>query len=154
VAYFNRVAKQGETLLAKGRLHWIIYANAFLPLALAIAVAIAGFFFPDPHISMPLFIAAALLGALALWTFLTRFVVGATTEFAVTDHRVIVKRGIFSLHTIEIALDKIESVDVDQTLLGRMLGYGTVTIRGVGSSWDPIPQIADPIAFRNAITVH
>ena len=154
VAYFNRVAKPGENLLARGRLHWIIYANAFLPLALAIGVAIAGMFMTDPHVSVPLYIAAVLLGLLALWTFLARFVIGATTEFTVTDHRVIVKRGLFSLHTIEIAHDKIESVDVDQTLLGRMLGYGTVTIRGVGSSWDPIPQIADPIAFRNAITVH
>ena len=154
MAYFNKVAKPGETLLAKGRLHWIIYAGAFLPLILAIAVVIGAAIANSPQITVPLYIAAALLGVLALYTFISRFLVGATTEFSVTDHRVIVKRGLLSLHTVEMNLDKIESVDVDQTLLGRMLGYGTVTIRGVGSSWDPIPQIADPISFRNAITTH
>ena len=76
----------------------------------------------------------------------------ATTEFCITDHRVIVKRGFFSLHTVELNVDKVESVDVDQSLIGRMFGYGTVTIHGVGARWDPISQIIDPLGFRNAIT--
>ena len=78
----------------------------------------------------------------------------STTEFCVTDHRVIVKRGFFSLHTVELNVDKVESVDVDQSLLGRMFGYGSVTIHGVGARWDPIPLITDPLGFRNAITAH
>ena len=50
-------------------------------------------------------------------------------------------------------MDKIESVDVDQSVLGRMFGYGTVTIRGTGEAVEPLRDIADPIAFRNAIMV-
>jgi uncharacterized membrane protein YdbT with pleckstrin-like domain len=66
--------------------------------------------------------------------------------------RVVQKRGILSLHTIEMNLDKVESVDVDQSLLGRMFGFGTVAIHGVGARWDPIVGIEDPLDFRSAIT--
>jgi uncharacterized membrane protein YdbT with pleckstrin-like domain len=74
------------------------------------------------------------------------------TEYAVTNRRLLVKRGVLSVHTVEMSLDKVESVDVDQSLIGRMLGYGSVTVHGVGSRWDPITLIPDPAAFRNAIS--
>ena len=72
---------------------------------------------------------------------------------AVTSQRIIVKRGLVSLHTVEMNVDKVESVDVDQSILGRMMGFGTVTIHRIGARWDPIPLISGPLGFRNAITV-
>ena len=76
----------------------------------------------------------------------------ATTELVVTDRRVILKRGIFSRQTIEMNRTKVESVDVDQTVMGRIMGYGTVIVRGTGGGLEPIRNIAHPLAFRSHIT--
>ena len=74
------------------------------------------------------------------------------TEFAVTDRRVIYKCGFISRHTVEMNMDKIESVDVDQSLLGRMLNYGTIHVLGTGEGIESLRRIAAPLALRNAIT--
>ena len=70
-----------------------------------------------------------------------------------TDKRVIYKTGLLSRHTAEINISKIESVDVDQGILGRIFGYGTVFLRGTGASLEPLQDVADPIGLRNAILV-
>jgi uncharacterized membrane protein YdbT with pleckstrin-like domain len=70
----------------------------------------------------------------------------------VTDRRVVHKTGFIKRRTFEMALDKIESVDVNQSILGRILNYGDVTIMGVGEGHETITTIASPLAFRNAIT--
>ena len=72
---------------------------------------------------------------------------------AVTDRRVIYKSGLIRRHTVEMNLDKVESVDVDQSLAGRLFGYGTVTIRGTGQAVEPLRDMAEPIQFRTAILV-
>ena len=59
---------------------------------------------------------------------------------------------LFGRHTIEMSLAKIESVDVDQSVLGRIFGYGTLVLRGTGGSLEPIRNIGDPLGFRNNIT--
>ena len=56
------------------------------------------------------------------------------------------------LFTIEMHLDKVESIDVDQSIMGRILNYGTIIIRGVGVGIEPLPNIDSPIAFRNHVT--
>jgi uncharacterized membrane protein YdbT with pleckstrin-like domain len=71
----------------------------------------------------------------------------------VTNFRVVHKTGFITRKTFEMSLDKVESVDVDQTILGRILNYGDVTIRGVGEGVEKIETIASPLAFRNSITV-
>jgi uncharacterized membrane protein YdbT with pleckstrin-like domain len=75
-----------------------------------------------------------------------------TTETDVTNRRVVHKTGFITRKTFEMALDKIESVDVDQNIPGRILDYGNVTILGVGEGRQTIRTIASPLAFRNAIT--
>src|SRR5260221_8467937 len=75
-----------------------------------------------------------------------------TTELAITDRRVIFKTGLFRRHTMEMNVSKVESVDVDQSVFGRILGFGTVTIRGTGGGIEPMRNIADPITFRNHVT--
>jgi uncharacterized membrane protein YdbT with pleckstrin-like domain len=69
-------------------------------------------------------------------------------EFVVTNKRIIVKTGIFSRRTLEMNLNKIESVNVDQGIMGRMLGYGTITIIGTGGTREAFPDIADAVEFR------
>jgi uncharacterized membrane protein YdbT with pleckstrin-like domain len=75
-----------------------------------------------------------------------------TTELAVTDKRIIFKRGFIRRRTIEMNMDKVESVDVDQSVLGRILDYGDITIRGTGTGIEPLKGIDSPIDFRNHVT--
>jgi uncharacterized membrane protein YdbT with pleckstrin-like domain len=89
---------------------------------------------------------------LAIITTIAAAIRRVTTELAVTDQRVIFKRGIFARYTIEMNRSKVESVDVDQTILGRLLGYGTLMVRGTGGSLEPMEGISDPLSFRTHIT--
>ena len=73
-----------------------------------------------------------------------------TTELAITNKRVIAKFGFISRNTMEIGIQKVESIQVHQSLMGRMLDYGTLIISGTGTSHAPIPSISDPMAFRRA----
>jgi uncharacterized membrane protein YdbT with pleckstrin-like domain len=73
------------------------------------------------------------------------------TEFAVTTHRVIYKRGFISRRTAEMNMNKVESVTVNQSLLGRILDYGSIHVLGTGQGIEHLHQIVSPLALRNAI---
>ena len=71
-----------------------------------------------------------------------------TTEFAVTDRRIIAKTGLISRSTVELFLDKVEALHVDQSVWGRLLDFGTIIIRGTGTTLEPIRSISAPLALR------
>jgi uncharacterized membrane protein YdbT with pleckstrin-like domain len=71
-----------------------------------------------------------------------------TTEIAITNKRIIAKFGFISRSTIEINLPKVESVQVDQGVMGRMLDYGTIIVSGAGTPNLSIPGAAEPLEFR------
>lgn len=73
-----------------------------------------------------------------------------TTELAITDKRVIAKFGFISRNTIELNMAKIESIQVNQGILGRIFDFGSLTIAGGGIPSAPIPGISNPLAFRRA----
>ncbi len=96
------------------------------------------------------------------WVVLICFLVGATlfcigllkrnvTEMAVTNKRVIVKSGLVDRRTTEILLSRIESVVVDEPALGRIFGYGTVTVRGTGGTPEIFEKIQHPLKFREQV---
>jgi uncharacterized membrane protein YdbT with pleckstrin-like domain len=151
--YVRRVLQPGETIVYSTKLHWLVYVNAIL-LGMICIILIGGAIATNDvqNLSLALVIAAILFALLALAAALRGFIRRATTELAVTDHRVIYKSGLLSRHTIEMNRDKVESVDVDQSLLGRIFGYGTVVVRGTGGSLEPIRNIGDPLTFRTYIT--
>ena len=151
--YVRRVLQPGETIVYSTKLHWRIDIHAILLLIAGIILAGAAIAISDnQNLSLALRIAAGIFALLALSAALRAFIRRATTELAVTDHRVIYKSGLLSRHTIEMNRDKVESVDVDQSLLGRILGYGTVIVRGTGGSLEPIGIVGDPLTFRSHIT--
>lgn len=78
----------------------------------------------------------------------------ATTEVALTNQRVILKWGFVRRNTIETYLDKVEGIAVDQSILGRLLGYGSVSVRGTGGGATPCPGITSPQEFRRAVNEH
>jgi uncharacterized membrane protein YdbT with pleckstrin-like domain len=151
--YVRRVLQPGETVVYSTKLHWLVYVNAIL-LGIICIILIGGAIATNDNqnLSLALVIAAILFALLALAAALRGFIRRSTTELAVTDHRVIYKSGLLSRHTIEMNRDKVESVDVDQSLLGRIFGYGTVVVRGTGGSLEPIRNIGDPLTFRTYIT--
>jgi len=71
-----------------------------------------------------------------------------TSEFVITNKRIIMKTGLISRKTFEMNLQKIESVNVDQTFWGRLLGFGTVSIVGTGGSRESFADISEPLLFR------
>jgi uncharacterized membrane protein YdbT with pleckstrin-like domain len=126
--------------------------NDLLPLPGVILIALQ-YNLPIEYIPRYLvYITLAVFGVGALITFLRAWFIRWITEFAVTDRRVIYKRGFISRHTVEMNMDKIESVDVDQSLLGRILNYGTIHVLGTGLGVERLLRIAAPLALRNAIT--
>jgi len=73
-----------------------------------------------------------------------------TTELAITTRRVIVKHGFISRRTVEINIQKVESIQVDQEVLGRIFNFGTLVIAGAGEPQAPITGISSPMEFRKA----
>jgi len=83
-----------------------------------------------------------------LTLFIAPLIALSTSEFAITNKRVIIKVGLISRRTLEMNLSKIESVNVNQGMLGRMLGYGTIVVVGTGGTKEPFAAISDPLTFR------
>ena len=100
---------------------------------------------------LPLLILGLLLlpaAGLGLIFWIMAFLRYKTTELALTDKKIIAKFGFIKRNTIEILLPKIESIQVNQSMLGRMLNYGSIIASGSGNPQAPIPGISDPMVFR------
>lgn len=87
---------------------------------------------------------------LGLIFWIMAFIRYKTTELAFTNKRVIAKSGFISRQTIELNISKVESIQVDQGVLGRIFNYGTLVLAGAGNPKAPIPGISDPMSFRRA----
>jgi uncharacterized membrane protein YdbT with pleckstrin-like domain len=152
--YVQRVLQPDETLVYSTTVHWSVYLRATLFAIVALALLIGSQFTPqdEPATATALLVAAGVVGIITLWFWLKAFIDRATTEFAVTSRRVIYKDGLIRRRTFEMNLGAVESVDVTQSILGRILGFGEVRVHGVGGSWEPYPLISDPLTFRSHIT--
>ena len=150
--YVEQVLQPGETVVHAARLHWFIYLIPVLMLTVAAICAVFALTSDKPGIAIPLLLIAGLLAPIALISAVGVVVRSMTTELVLTDRRVIYKTGIFRRHTMEMNRSRVEMVGVDQSLLGRLLNYGTVIVRGTGGSLEPIRNITDPLSFRNHIT--
>jgi uncharacterized membrane protein YdbT with pleckstrin-like domain len=151
--YIDEILQPGEKVLYSTTAHWIFYLPAIAAWIVVLAlVAAAGAVPPVALVGLP---AAAVIAVVALYFTVRGWFHRFTTETDVTDRRVVHKTGFINRHTFEIALDKIASVEVDQSIPGRLLNYGNVTIVSMGEvKPQPIKTIASPLAFRSAITAH
>jgi uncharacterized membrane protein YdbT with pleckstrin-like domain len=77
-----------------------------------------------------------------------------STEMAVISKRVIVKVGLLRKKTVELLLPRIESISVEQGVLGRMLGYGSIVVRGTGGTAEPFKKVRSPLEFRHQVQQH
>ena len=112
MSYVQRVLLPGETIIHEGRLHWLIYGRAVVMFVIACILAAISILPQDEAARRALLALAAVAFVLAILDAIAAALRRATTEFAVTDHRIIYKRGLISRFTIEMSRDKVESVDV------------------------------------------
>ena len=141
--YIDHILQPGETVA----LHWVVYLAAIGFWLLAfIALTVGGAL---GSVSLLVAIVCTPVGlGLAFSAWFRRW----TTEIDVTDRSIVYKRGFIPRHTVEMNMDKVESVDVDQSTLGRMLNYSDTTIRGTGVGIEPLHNIDAPLEFRNQVT--
>lgn len=124
VSYIDDSLVEGEMLVHRARVSW--WSQFWLVfLGILLLVAVVGLVF-----------------------LIMAWVRVRSTELAITSRRIIAKFGFVKRHTVEINLDKVESLKVEQGVWGRFLNFGTIFISGSGSSVAPIPNIADPLVFR------
>ncbi len=151
MGYIEKSLIEGETVLYRARLHWIVMiwpavAGAVLALLAVglLAVGVAGASGIMAIVGFLLFLGAVFLIAGGI-------VRRNATVIAVTNHRVLIKKGVVDRTTLELLLSRIESIGVNETPLGRMLGYGTVILRGTGGTPEQFDRIAKPLEFRREV---
>jgi uncharacterized membrane protein YdbT with pleckstrin-like domain len=150
MSYAKSVLQPGEKIVAIGRLHWIIYSWAIAFLACgAVLLALEFGYMNYRRLTWVTFL---IFAALFLAAFVYAWFIRWITEFAVTDRRVISKRGFIWRETEEMNMDKVETVDIDQSIPGRLLGYGTIRLTGTGGTNNiSVNRIAEPYRLRSAI---
>jgi len=152
-SYVQSVLQPGETIAFTSNIHWLIYLRPFV-LALVAGGGLVWWLLvrdnPD-QTKIPAYAMILFGGFFALQGFIAAWFTRWTTEIAVTTRRVIYKRGFVRRITIEMNMDKVESIDVHQSILGRVFNYGDIIVRGTGAGLEPLHMIEKPIAFRNAV---
>lgn len=157
MSYVQQNLNPGERVLYTTRLHWVVlYRSIFVDAVFSIAgLGLLGWAFMGKHtergeaqIAGMVGVALLIIGGLVLAFASMR---RNATEMAVTNKRVIIKVGYLTKRTIELFLSKVESVEVEQTVMGRMLGYGSITVRGTGGTNEPFNHVADPLEFRRQV---
>ena len=142
----------GEKVLYQTGLHWIAVVPSYILGAIfgliGITALIGGLFTAGGSglIAIGFVLIIAATGGIYL-AFLQR----KATEMAVTNKRVVIKAGLLRRKTFELLLSKIESIGVDEDVMGRMLGYGTVMVRGTGGTPEPFTRIMHPMEFRRQV---
>ena len=151
--YIDDILQPGEKVLYSTNAHWIFFLPAIGLWGVAgVFLALSGMVPAGSPLMLVCWAMAAIMALIALYKTVTAWFHRWTTETDVTNLRVVHKTGFITRKTFEMSLDKIESVDVDQSIAGRIFDYGDVTILGVGKSEEKLQTVTSPLAFRNAIT--
>jgi len=152
MSYIDSNLLDGEHVVFRTRLHWLLFTGPVLFIVIVLLPAAwllsSGTWFLASgtwggYAWVPIGLAALILVA----TFIKR----QSSDFAVTNKRVMMKVGVFSTRSIELLLNKIEAIAVEQTLLGRMFGYGDIVITGSGGTKEAFSRIQSPLEFRRAV---
>lgn len=141
MSYVEQSLLPNERVVHRTTLSRIVFVGPAVVGAIGILIMLAG------RKAVPIGIVLLLVGAAAA---LPRYISFATSEFAITDKRVIIKVGLLRRQTLELQLSKLEAIAVDQGLLGRILGYGNIVVTGTGGTKEPFKTISGPLEFRRA----
>jgi uncharacterized membrane protein YdbT with pleckstrin-like domain len=136
----------GERIVYRSRSHWVLFTAPILVALAGIALAVT-----LQLTSHDYWYAGAALVGVALLLAVPTTVRYLSSDFAVTDKRVLARMGLLHRQSMETLLSKIEGIGVEQELWGRMLGYGTLTITGTGGTRETMPCIPRPLEFRRQV---
>jgi membrane protein YdbS with pleckstrin-like domain len=146
MSYLDDHLLAGERIVYRARLHWTIFLISIVVVLLGIALAIL------LQVVQPAYSYAGLgLAGVGLLLAIGPAIRYVTSEFAVTDKRVLGKVGFIERESDETLLSKVEAIAVDQGVLGRLFGFGTVTITGTGGTQEVFRGISEPLEFRRQI---
>ena len=146
MSYIDRNLIDGERVVYRTRLHWLVFAMPIL-VTVVVLLPAAWFLLDSPNWQgfawVPLVVALLVL--------LPAFIKRQSSDFAVTNKRVMMKSGVMTTRSVELLLNKIEAIAVDQSLVGRMFGYGNIVVTGSGGTREAFSQIQSPLEFRRAV---
>jgi uncharacterized membrane protein YdbT with pleckstrin-like domain len=146
MGYLDDHLLDDEQIVYRARLHWTIFTMSIIVVLLGLALAIIlGIYEPAYW-----YLGAALAG-IGLLLAIGPAIDYTSSEFAVTNKRVLSKTGFIQRESDETLLSKVEAIAVDQGVVGRVLGFGTVRITGSGGTEDAFPRISQPLEFRRQI---
>jgi len=156
LSYIEKHLIPGESVQYQTKLHWIVILghviSAVFFALLAIFILIARFAAPKSSApSSAMYLASLFCLAIAVLLAAVGIVKRNATEMAVTNKRIIAKTGLADRRTIELLLSKVESVAVEEPPMGRILGYGTVIVRGIGGTPEAFERIQHPLKFREQV---
>lgn len=146
MSYLDDHLLAGERIVYRARLHWTIFLTSIVVILLGVALGIL-LQVVEPAYSY----AGAGLAGIGMLLAIGPAIRYVTSEFAVTDKRVLGKVGFIERESDETLLSKVEAIAVDQGVLGRVFGFGTVTITGTGGTQEVFSGIAEPLEFRRQI---
>ncbi len=156
-SYVRRAMQKDETVLYAAQLHWIIYRMAVTILLIGGLVGhfgphVASFLFGDTEWAgfFRTYVKYAAIGIVALGALQVFFtyIRQISTELVITNQRVIAKHGFIATTSYELMMPKVEGATIDQSVMGRLFGYGTLMVKGTGGGISPIDHVADPYRFH------
>ena len=158
-SYVTKVLMPDEQIIYAATLHWIMYLHG---LAITICGGLMGFY-SQPVLTVlfgerlgaqftkPVSMVAMLIVLTGSALLFGAYMRQISTELVVTNKRLIAKYGFISFTTFEILVNRITGANFDQSITGRLLGFGTVLVHGAGGEISPIDQVADPQLFYRAL---
>jgi Bacterial PH domain len=144
MSYIDSHLLPGEVVSYRTRLHWKIFVMPVLVAVAMLALSIWALSAERRVLALPP-IAIALIVLFVAW------IQRRSSEFAVTNKRVIIKLGVMTTRSMELLLSKIEGITVSQSVAGRMFGFGEIIVTGSGGTQEPFDNIQSPLDFRQAV---
>ena len=142
MSYIQQTLLPSETVIYSTRKHWVIFLAPFLLTLISIVLSLQ----KDTVI-----VFSYVFLAMAFYYWLKTMTSYITSEYAVTNKRVLIKIGFIQRQTWETLLSKIATLEVQQSILGRLLNYGTLVIQSTGGGKDIFAIINNPLLFRRTV---
>jgi len=140
MSYIEKHIMNGESIVYRTTLHWIIFLWPAVWIVLGIILLASGTFDAGAF--------GGILILIGIIMGISSFINYKASEFGITNKRIIAKTGFIRRHSLELLLKKVEGVEIDQSILGRILGFGSIIIHGTGGTKNPFPNIDSPLEFR------
>jgi PH (Pleckstrin Homology) domain-containing protein len=148
MSYIDESLAANEAVVYRARFHWVQKAGTYIAWILLNVMALVCVALVPGRLAL---LVAGMIAALGLIHFAAMMIHFWTTEVGVTNQRFIFKRGWLRRVTDELQLSAIEEVNLKQSVLGRLLGYGRLILHGTGVNDIRLPLLADPVGLRRAL---